>query len=189
MNTRRHRTDLISIAGLALLLSACGAATPGTTAAPRGAPTPTPNAQLAASAASAPTANPVAVAPSSAASGGACAILDKAAVSQATGFVVTQTNGTDAICYYQSADESQYLVVTLFGDQADMATILQIEPGSDHVADLGDDAFWAAAGGILFVRKGDRGIELLDPGLSAGTDATASRDAMVGLARAALPSV
>ena len=168
---------LLLISGLVLVLSACGsAATPAPATLPTGASAATPKAQLTAAAASG-------------ASGGACTILDKAAVSQATGFAVSQTSGTDTICYYQNADQSQYLIVTLYGNQADMATVLQIEPSGEHIAGLGDDAFWIASGGILFVRKGDHAIELLDPDASFGAGGAASRDALVTLARAALPSV
>jgi hypothetical protein len=96
---------------------------------------------------------------------------------------------TPECCYYQNADQSRYLIVTLFSSQADMATIVQIEPGGEHVSGLGDDAFWVSSAGILFVRKGDHGLELLDPDSSFGAGGTASRDALVALARAALPNV
>jgi hypothetical protein len=46
-----------------------------------------------------------------------------------------------------------------------------------------------ASAGILYVRKGDHAIELLDPDASFGAGGAASRDALVALARAALPSV
>jgi len=188
MVTRSRQTYLTLIAGISLMLVACSAGAP-TTPGPGGASAAPPRPVSTAAAAVVPTSNAPAPAASSVASGGACTILDKAAVSHATGFTVTQTNGTDAICYYQSADQSQYLVVTLYGNQADMATIMEIEPGGDHVAGLGDDAFWVASGGILFVRKGDHAIELLDPDASAGTGGTKSRDALVALARDALPNV
>ena len=70
-----------------------------------------------------------------------------------------------------------------------MATVLQIEPGSEHVTGLGDDAFWVASAGILFVRKGDHALEFLDPDSSFGAGGAASRDALVTLARSALASV
>jgi len=97
-------------------------------------------------------------------------------------------SGIGNICYFQNADLSKYLVVQLYGSQAEMGTILQIEPGSEHIAGLGDDAFWTGTG-ILFVRKGDHGIEFLDPDLGASPTDTASRDALVTLARTALPKL
>ena len=176
---RIHQAAIVGIS-LVATLAACGGAA---SVAPTHATTAGP------STASGPTGNTPTGAPSSGASGGACSILTMDAVSQATGFSVTQTNGTGAICYYQNADQSQYLIVTLYSSQADMATVLQIEPGSEHVSGLGDDAFWVASAGILFVRKGDHGLELLDPDSSFGAGGAASRDALVTLARAALPSV
>ncbi len=180
--TTRLRIGQAAVVGVALVmtLAACGGASSAT---PSHAITSGP------ATASAPVASGTTEASSPGASGAACTILTMDAVSQATGFTVTQTNGTDAICYYQNADQSQYLIVTLFSSQADMATVLQIEPGSEHVSGLGDDAFWVASAGILFVRKGDHGLELLDPDSSFGAGGTASRDALVTLARAALPSV
>jgi hypothetical protein len=157
-------TNFLLISGLTLVLGACGGAA---SVAPTQATTAGP------STASGPTGITPTGAPSSGASGGACSIFTMDAVSQATGFSVTQTNGTDAICYYQSADQSQYLIVTLYSSQADMATVLQIEPGGEHVSGLGDDAFWVASAGILFVRKGDHALELLDPDSSFGAGGAA----------------
>ena len=190
MLTRLFQTNLLLIASLALLLGACGAAaTPGTAGTPSGASAATPNVQPTPSPALGPTGTTPTEVQSSGASGGACSIFTMDAVSKATGFTVTQTNGTDAICYYQSSDQSHYLNVLLYSSQADMATILQIEPGSEHVSGLGDDAFWIESAGILFVRKGDHGLELLDPDSSFAAGGAASRDALVTLARAALPSI
>jgi hypothetical protein len=122
-------------------------------------------------------------------SGAACTIVTADAVSQATGFPVKTESGTGAICFFQNADLSKYLTVQLYGSQAEMGTILQIESGSEHIAGLGDDAFWTPTAGILFVRKGDHGIEFLDPDLGASPTDTASRDALVTLARTALPKL
>ena len=137
------------------------------------------------------TAPPAPSAPSEAAGGpvGACTILTNDAVGKATGFTVAGTSGTDSICFYQSADKSKYLSVKLDRSQADMASMLQIEAGSDHVAGLGDDAFWTGTG-LLFARKGDHAIELLDPDMAGvGPAGDAFRDALVTLARSALPNV
>jgi hypothetical protein len=180
--TDRQRTVLVLATVATLTLSACSGA----------AATPRP-------AASSSTAAPAATTPDAAAStdagatdqaadgGTACAIVTNDAVGAAAGFTVTRAAGAGGICMFQNADSSKYLAVTLFGTQADMATMLQIEPGSSHIAGLGDDAFWVPSAGLLFVRQGDHAMELLDPDLgTAGTDTT-SRDALVTLARTALP--
>lgn len=193
----RPRKPIVAIAGIALatLLAACSgsaSSAPSTT-------TTTPSTAIAApSSANQVPATPAGSAPAvvptdaPAASGGdtdaACTIVSYEDVAKATGFSIATTSGAGSICYFQNADVSQFLVVQLFGSQADMALMTQIEPGSEHIDGLGDDAFWAAAGGILFVRKGDHGVEFIDTGFSfAG--GTAARDAMVTLARTAVPKL
>jgi hypothetical protein len=117
-------------------------------------------------------------------------VVTKDAVSAAAGFPIANTSGAAGICYFQAAEPSKYLVVWVFGNQDAMASMLQIESGSEHVDGLGDDAFWSPAGGILFVRKGDKGIEFQDPDFIFTADTnTAPRDAMVTLARTALPNL
>jgi hypothetical protein len=71
-----------------------------------------------------------------------------------------------------------------------MALMLEAEPGGEHIAGLGDDAFWSPLGGLLFVRKGDHGMTFIDPDLGASslTD-TSGRDALVTLAQTALPNL
>ncbi len=95
-------------------------------------------------------------------SGDACKIVSADTVSQAVGFPTTPV-GTTSICYFQNADKSKYMVISLFASEADMGLMLEIEPGSTHVPNLGTDAFWAPVAGILFVRKGNKGFELTDP--------------------------
>lgn len=117
-------------------------------------------------------------------------VVTSDAVGIAAGFPIANSSGAGGICYFQAADPSKYLVVWVFGSQDAMASMLQIESGSEHVAGLGDDAFWSGAGGILFVRKGDKAIEFQDPDFVFTADTNAApRDAMVALARTALPNL
>ena len=173
--TLRPRSALL-VAGITLVLAACSgssATAPATLVAPTGA-------------VAAPSA-PARSAPGQAA--GACSIVTNDAVGQAGGFPVAASSGTDSICVFQNADKSKSLTVKLDRSQAEMALMLQIEPASEHIANLGDDAFWTGTG-LLFVRKGDHALELLDADLAGvGPAAATFRDAMVALARTALPNV
>jgi hypothetical protein len=183
------RAAILAIS-LAALLSACGSSS--------GAPSAAANAGSFASlaaAAGAPTDAPIAVAagaPGSAAGSTdpACALVKPDAVGTAGGFSVADYSGAGGTCIFQNSDRSKYLSVQLFKSQAEMATYLQLESSSEHIAGLGDDAFWTSGMGGLFVRKGDRAIEFTDPdfALSSDTD-TAPRDALVALAQTAVPNL
>lgn len=111
------------------------------------------------------------------------------AVSQAAGFVVAASSGAPGVCIFQNSDKSKDMGVQVFDSQAAMATILSIETGSVHIAGLGDDAFWVPQAGILFARKGDHGVQFTDPDLGADSSNTTTRDALVALARTALPNI
>ena len=180
MTTRFRSANLLLGAGLAILLGACSAAS--ATAAP-------------ASTGSAPSQAPASAATdaSTAAGGGggsgdACKIVSADVVSQAVG-VPTTANGIPTICYFQNADKSKYLVISLFASAADMGQMLQIEPGSKHIDGLGTDAFWAASGGIVFVRNGDKGFELFDPDFIPATLDAPVPDALTTLAKAILANL
>lgn len=181
MHHRLRPGHLLLTAGLALLLGACSASSaPAATQAPAGASTP---------AAATAAATQVNAAPPTAgtASGKACTIFTFDAVATAVGFAINATSGTDSICFYQNADVSKYLAVTLYDSQAGMAQMLQIETGSEHIAGLGDDAFWVSFAGILFVRVGDHGIELIDAEAVFDTSGSTSvRDALVTLVKSGL---
>lgn len=181
MSTRPRPAHLALVAiSLAALLAACSGSTPGGPSAPVQLPD-----------VSGPVlgSSPAPVS-GSGDSDASCALVTKDAVGQATGFPIATTSGADGICYFQNTDPSKYLVVWVFGNQAAMAAMLQIEDGSEHIAGLGDDAFWAGAGGILFVRKGDHGVEFQDPDFAFTPDTnSAPRDALVTLARTALPNL
>jgi len=184
--TRLSPRHLLLATGLTLLLGACSAGAPAPTAVPNGPATP-PSAASAPAAVAGTSPAPVSGSGDSDAS---CTLVTKDAVGQATGFPIATTSGAAGICYFQNTDPSKYLVVWVFGNQAAMAAMLQIEDSSEHVAGLGDDAFWSGAGGILFVRKGDHGVEFQDPDFVFTPDTnTAPRDALVTLARTALPNL
>jgi hypothetical protein len=119
-----------------------------------------------------------------------CALVTSDAVATAGGFSVAGFSGGGGTCIFQNSDKSKYLSVQLFNSQAEMATDLELESSAEHIAGLGDDAFWSSGAGVLFVRKGDRGVAFSDPdfALSSDTD-TAPRDALVTLARTALPNL
>lgn len=195
MSTRPCK-PIVAIAGIAIaaLLAACSgsaSSAPSTTTPSTAIAAPSSANQI--PAIPADSASDVAPTDAPAASGGntdaACTIVSREDVAKATGFSIATTSGAGSICYFQNADPSQYMVVQLFGSKADMASMTQIEPGSEHIDGLGDDAFWAAVGGILFVRKGDHGVEFIDTGFAFGAGGTAARDAMVTLARTAVPKL
>jgi hypothetical protein len=169
--------------GATLLLGACSGSAP--------AVPPATGQQAPAGASQDPNAG--APAATSAGSGGSddcTSLVTKDAVGVATGFPIANVSGAAGICYFQNTDKSKYLVVWVFDSQDAMAGMLQIEAGSEHIDGLGDDAFWSGAGGILFVRKGDKGIEFQDPDFIFTADTnTAPRDALVTLARTALPNL
>jgi hypothetical protein len=186
MTTRPSPAAFAFGAALILILAACSG---GATSTPTAPSTP---AAVAGSSAVAATGAPAATdAPADAGDpDSSCTLVTKDAVSIAAGFPIAKTSGAAGICYYQNADPSKYLVVWRFDTQSAMASMLQIEAGSEHIDGLGDDAFWAGAGGILFVRKGDHAVEFQDPdySFSPATDPT-NRDRMVTLARTALAAL
>ena len=186
MTTRFRRANLLLGAGLAILLGACSAASA------TAAPASTGSAPSQAPASSAPDASSAPAASTAAGGGGgsgdACKIVSAAVVSQAVGGPTT-ANGIPTICYFQNADKSKYLVISLFASAADMGQMLQIEPGSKHIDGLGTDAFWAASGGIMFVRNGDKGFELFDPDFIPATLDAPVPDALTTLAKAILANL
>ena len=62
---------------------------------------------------------------------------------------------TDGLCEFAAtADPSVLLVVQTFARLADASLYTGLESSSDHVAGLGDNAFWNSTLGVLFVVKG-----------------------------------
>jgi hypothetical protein len=196
MTTRPTSAAFAFGAALLLILMACSGGTASTLVASSSAPATVAGPSTAATDVPAASADVPATSDAPAGSadaGGAddsCTLVTKDAVSVAAGFPIATTSGAAGICYYQNTDQSKYLVVWRFDTQSAMASMLQIEAGSEHVDGLGDDAFWAGVGGILFVRKGDHGAEFQDPDYTFSPDTdTATRDRMVTLARTALAAL
>ncbi|HLY13615.1 MAG TPA: hypothetical protein VKR24_04650 [Candidatus Limnocylindrales bacterium] len=184
MNAIVRRPIFALAIGAAVVLAACSGSSPAaTSAAGQQAPAGASQGPVASAA-------PAASSDGSGDSDSCTSIVTTADVGTAAGFPIANTSGAGGICYFQAADPSKYLVVWIFGSQDAMASMLQIESGSQHVDGLGDDAFWSGAGGILFVRKGDKGIEFQDPDFVFTPDSnTAPRDALVTLAKTALPNL
>ncbi len=120
----------------------------------------------------------------------ACALVTKDDVATAVGFPIATALGAGGTCIYQNTDPSKLLALQLFTNQDAMALYLSVEDTAQHVAGLGDDAFWSGTGGFLFVRVGTRAILLLNQAwvFTPDTD-TARRDSLVTLANVALPNL
>jgi hypothetical protein len=124
---------------------------------------------------------------SAADSGSACDLATVAEVSAGAGKPMQLTGGAGTICAYGAVDDPSYFMyVSVYDDQPSMASMTQIESGSDHLAGLGDDAFWNGTAGVVFVRKGNRGFSFALPSLANLTsDPSAIKSKMVTLATAA----
>ena len=103
---------------------------------------------------------------SAAADVASCGLLTAGEVGAATGKAMGQGAGAGTICSYSAtADPSTVVYVQLYTDAPSMGPAKAIEAGSEHLAGLGDDAFWAP-GGIMFVQKGTRGFTISTPSLA-----------------------
>jgi hypothetical protein len=170
-------TFSVSLAASVFFIAGCGATATGPTSA------------------NAPTGSGATASAPSTGSGtdaGACKLLTEGDVTAAMRQAMKISGGSgSAICSYSAtADPSVLLYVNTFATQADMATDLQVESSSDHIAGLGDDAFWNSTLDLVFVRSGDRGFAVTSPSLAnlAG-DPQASKAALIGLARIALKNL
>jgi hypothetical protein len=175
---RPFLTAAISVLIGAMLFAACGGSVAGS-------PTTAPAATL-----STPAAASIGAGGSSSTdTTGTCGLVTAEAVGKAAGFVVAASSGAPGTCIFQNADKTKDMAVQQFDNQAAMATTLSIESGGEHVANLGDDAFWVPQLGLLFARKGDHAIQFTDPDLGTDPTNTATRDALVALAQTALPKI
>lgn len=139
---------------------------------------------------------------STSADGGPCSLVAKGDVSTVVGYEITRTDGTSSgsagnvgigsgICVFQPAGEGHSFTVQTFNGQKEMELQLQLKSGAETINGLGDEAFWSWATAMLFVRKGDHAVAFIN-----GTDwaldkdhSDAHRDAMIGLAKKALPKL
>ncbi|MGZ4769670.1 MAG: hypothetical protein ACXV8N_13480 [Ilumatobacteraceae bacterium] len=115
----------------------------------------------------------------------ACQLLDEADVTAAMKQPMKVAGGAGAaVCEYAAtADPSVLLAVQTFASRNDAALYTQLEPSSEHVDGLGDDAFWNSTLDMVFVSRGDRSFAVTSPSLVSLTgDPQASKAAMVNLA-------
>ncbi|MGZ4700530.1 MAG: hypothetical protein ACXV98_04885 [Ilumatobacteraceae bacterium] len=115
----------------------------------------------------------------------ACQLLGEAEVTAAMKQPMKVAGGAGAaVCEYAAtADPSVLLAVQTFASRNDAALYTQLEPSSEHVDGLGDDAFWNSTLDMVFVSRGDRSFAVTSPSLVSLTgDPQASKAAMVNLA-------
>ena len=115
----------------------------------------------------------------------ACQLLSDADVIAAMKRPMKVVGGAGAfVCTWAAvSDPSVLLAVQTFATRSDAALYTQIEPSSEHVDGLGDDAFWNSTLDMVFVRKGERGFAVTSPSLvNLIGDPQASKTAMVHLA-------
>ena len=134
----------------------------------------------------------------------ACSLLTQARVSALLGVSVGAgehivANAPSQCGWAQPSDTShsgKRIVLDLFGSMGRLTPVDRFNNGKTPVkgiaktpaAGIGDEAYQDPT--QLFVRKGDHALELLDPDLAGiGSSGAAFRDAMVTLARTALPNL
>jgi hypothetical protein len=124
----------------------------------------------------------------SAASGSACGLLSEGDVTAAMRQPMEVSGDGGASCSYSAtADPSVLLYLQTFATQAEAATDAQLEPSSEHIDGLGDNAFWNPTLDMVFVQVGERAFAVTSPSLANLADnPQASNPAMVGLAKIAL---
>ena len=95
--------------------------------------------------------------------------------------------GAEICVYAAAADPSVILQIQTFATRADAAVYTQVEATSEHVAGVGDDAFWNPTLDLMFVAHGERCFIVVSPSLATLTgDPQASKAAMVQLATTVL---
>jgi hypothetical protein len=117
--------------------------------------------------------------------GSACALVTIDEVTAAAGKTMHMTGDGGNICAFSAVDDPSFLIyLQIYGDVSSMALLKEVEPGSEHLAGLGDDAFWNATTGTVFVQTGTRAFSVVSPSLSGTPDAIKAK--MLTLAKAAL---
>jgi hypothetical protein len=103
------------------------------------------------------------------AAGAACRLVTVAEVTTATSTPMAESGDGGAICSYSAtADPSVVLYLQIYADVPSMSLMKQAEnAGSDHIAGLGDDAFWNSTTRTVFVQRGSRGLSITLPSLAA----------------------
>jgi hypothetical protein len=129
--------------------------------------------------------------PASADTGSAsgCRLVSAADVSTAVGQPMTQVDaGTPTACLYDSADQSEQVLISIFPDVATMTAAVDLNAPTEQIDGLGDQAFWSGFSGTIFVRKGDRAFKINDADLAIAhsSDPDVPKAAMTQLATIAL---
>jgi hypothetical protein len=124
------------------------------------------------------------------ATGTACGLVTVAEVTTAAGTPMAVSGDGGAICSFSATgDPSTVLYLQTYADVPSMSLMKQTETaGSDHIAGLGDDAFWNSTARTVFVRTGNRGLSITLPSLAAlgSTEPDALKTPLVTLATTAL---
>jgi hypothetical protein len=114
-----------------------------------------------------------------------CRLVTAADVSTAVGQPMTQVDpGAPNGCLYGSADQSEQVLIYVFPDVATMTASVDLNAPTEQISGLGDQAFWSALSGTIFVRKGDRAFKINDPDLAIAnqSDPNIPKNAMTQLA-------
>jgi hypothetical protein len=183
---RLNSMAIVPALGLVLWIGACSSSPPTALSV---TPAAAPSAPAAAAGGSDRTATASSV--DTAAAGSACRLLTLPEVSTATGrtMVVIADGGATGMCVFGAAtDPSNVLYLQVRTDPSDISGLKQqLEALSMHVPGLGDDAFWNATAGEVFVQKGARAFSVILPSLANLTSTPdAVRSRMVALARSVL---
>jgi hypothetical protein len=128
--------------------------------------------------------NPAADPSVAAASGSACGLLTVNEVTTATGKPMAAGAGAGDICSFSATgDPSLVVYIQVYSNAVTLGVARDVESSGQHVAGLGDAAFWSVAGN-LFVQKGNRGFTITLPSLALTSRKAPPR--IVTLATAAL---
>jgi hypothetical protein len=122
--------------------------------------------------------------------GSACALTTVDEVSTAAGkpMKVLADGGPIGECIYSAtSDESYVMYFEIDKSQPDIdARKQQLESSSEHIAGLGDDAFWNPTAGEVFIQQGGRALIINLPSMSNLThQPDADKDRMITLATSA----
>ncbi len=123
--------------------------------------------------------------------GSVCDLLTTAEVATATGkpMKVSADGGSAGVCVFAALDDPGDVVyLQVHSAASDISgQKAQIEGLSEHLPGLGDDAFWNAALGEVFVQRGDRAFSIGLPSLAnISSTPVAIKSNMVALAHDAL---
>ncbi len=186
-HARALRRSSIAVSALLFAAIAAGCGTSGKSPSAAARDTQSPTSSGGASGAAPTDATDTTV--STGASSPPCSLVTAADIAVVTGAPMT-VSGSDGVvtCVYLSADKTKQFSVQILSGRPAMATVLQLEPSAEHIAGLGDDAFWSG-GTILFVRVGDRAVSLSSPSILDTSNIDAGKAAMTALATKALTNL